>query len=162
LDAFKLVTQKEGGKGLGELYSGYWENISYAYPADVIKFLCYDSLSGGRKNLPPAQGAVYGAVATAVAQLITTPLDVVRNRIMAGEEQAVKGGDSESGSESSSSASYVDKLITLAREEGLEGLFAGATPRVGKALLSGAIQFATYEETKQAINRFLEEKFGGT
>jgi len=165
-DAFKLVTHNEGGKGLGELYSGYWENIIYAYPADVIKFLCYESLSGGRKNLPPAQGAVYGAAATAVAQLITTPLDVVRNRIMAGEEQAVKGGDSESGSEPSlsaaPSASYVNKLITLAREEGLEGLFAGATPRIGKALLSGAIQFATYEETKQAINRFLEEKFGGT
>jgi solute carrier family 25 S-adenosylmethionine transporter 26 len=41
----------------------------------------------------------------------------------------------------------------------LEGLFAGATPRVGKALFAGAIQFATYEETKQSINRFLDKKF---
>jgi len=152
VDAFKLATDKErGGKGLSELYKGYWENIIYAYPADVVKFVCYESLSGGRKNLPPAQGAMYGAVSTAVAQFITTPLDVVRNRIMAddGEESAKSAKDD----------SYVDKLTVLAREEGFEGLFAGATPRVGKALLSGAIQFATYEETKQSINRFLEKKF---
>ena len=147
VDAFKLATDKErGGEGLGELYKGYWENIIYAYPADVIKFVCYESLSGGRKNLPPAQGAAYGAVSTAAAQFITTPLDVVRNRIMAGDDEE-------------DSSSYVDKLTTLARAEGLEGLFAGATPRVGKAFLSGAIQFATYEETKQSINRFLDKKF---
>ena len=147
VDAFKLATDKErGGEGLGELYKGYWENIIYAYPADVIKFVCYESLSGGRKNLPPAQGAAYGAVSTAAAQFITTPLDVVRNRIMAGDDEE-------------DSSSYVDKLTTLARDEGLEGLFAGATPRVGKAFLSGAIQFATYEETKQSINRFLDKKF---
>ena len=155
VDAFKLATDKErGGKGIGELYKGYWENIIYAYPADVIKFVCYESLSGGRKNLPPAQGAMYGAVSTAAAQFITTPLDVVRNRIMADD------GDEET-AERANDGSYVDRLITLAREEGLEGLFAGATPRVGKALLSGAIQFATYEETKQSINRFLDKKFKG-
>ena len=96
--------------------------------------------------MPPAQGAAYGAVSTAAAQFITTPLDVVRNRIMAGDDEE-------------DSSSYADKLTTLARDEGLEGLFAGATPRVGKALLSGAIQFATYEETKQSINRFLDNKF---
>ena len=155
VDAFKLATDKErGGKGIGELYKGYWENIIYAYPADVIKFVCYESLSGGRKNLPPAQGAMYGAVSTAAAQFITTPLDVVRNRIMADD------GDEET-AERAKDGSYVDRLTTLAREEGLEGLFAGATPRVGKALLSGAIQFATYEETKQSINRFLDKKFKG-
>ena len=157
VDAFKLATDKErGGMGIGELYKGYWENIIYAYPADVIKFVCYESLSGGRKNLPPAQGAMYGAVSTAAAQFITTPLDVVRNRIMAddGDEGTAKRAND-------GSYTYVDRLTTLAREEGLEGLFAGATPRVGKALLSGAIQFATYEETKQSINRFLDKKFKG-
>ena len=64
---------------VSEFYSGYFENMAYAYPADVIKFLVYDKLSGGkRKNLPPVEGAVYGAISTAVAQLVTTPLDVVR------------------------------------------------------------------------------------
>lgn len=53
---------------------------------------------------------------------------------------------------------YVQSLITLGREEGLRGLFAGATPRVAKAILSGAIQFATYEETKQSIARMLQQR----
>ncbi len=53
---------------------------------------------------------------------------------------------------------YVQSLITLGREEGLRGLFAGATPRVAKAFLSGAIQFATYEETKQSIARMLQQR----
>jgi len=28
-----------------DLYTGYWENIIYAYPADVIKFVCYEALT---------------------------------------------------------------------------------------------------------------------
>jgi hypothetical protein len=48
--------------------------------------------------------------------------------------------------------SYVDRLACIAREEGVGALFAGSAPRVAKALLSGAIQFATYEETKQKMS----------
>ena len=50
--------------------------------------------------------------------------------------------------------SYIERLTTIAREEGIEVLFAGSFPRLGKALLSGAIQFATYEETKQKMGEF--------
>ena len=138
--------------GIKELYTGYWENILYAYPADVLKFLAYERLSGGRKNLSATEGAVYGAGATAIAQFFTTPLDVVRNRIMAGKSESLGGSSDES------SPSYVGKFIGLAREEGLKGLFAGASPRVGKAFLSGAIQFATYEETKKSIRQAFQIK----
>ena len=150
-----------GGGGLGGLYSGYLENIAYAYPADVIKFVCYDSLSGGRKDLPPALAAGYGAISTAAAQLVTTPLDVVRNRIMAGQGDGDGDGDGDGGDQSPAGASgpsYFGRLARIARDEGAAGLFAGARPRVGKAVLSGAIQFATYEETKQSMGRFLERR----
>ena len=50
--------------------------------------------------------------------------------------------------------SYIERLTTIAREEGIGALFAGSFPRLGKALLSGAIQFATYEETKQKMGEF--------
>jgi len=132
--------------GLDAFYTGYFENILYAYPADVIKFVAYDQLTGGRKNLPPAEGAMAGAAATAIAQLLTTPLDVVRNRIMAEKTTTVE------------KLSYTESLVQLARDEGVQGLFAGATPRVGKALLSGAIQFATYEETKQEIAKLFQRR----
>ena len=54
--------------------------------------------------------------------------------------------------------SYLETLTKLAKDEGVSGLFAGATPRVGKAFISGAIQFATYEETKQAIANLILQK----
>lgn len=150
LDAFKMVYEEGGGKngtGIDAFYSGYWQNILYAYPADVVKFVCYDAITRGKKNLPPLEGAVAGAASTAIAQLVTTPLDVVRNRVMAGEEP-----------ENEKPASYIGSLVKLAQEEGVEGLFAGASPRAGKAILSGAIQFATYEETKQKLNAFFQSR----
>jgi solute carrier family 25 (mitochondrial S-adenosylmethionine transporter), member 26 len=142
---------------LEAFYTGYWENILYAYPADVIKFVFYEQLTSGRrassKPMSPAEGAVFGAVATAVAQYVTTPLDVVRNRVMAGQQQVQQESP-----EKTSIERYVQSLVTLAREEGYNGLFAGATPRVGKAILSGAIQFATYEETKQELAKFFNRR----
>lgn len=124
------------------LYKGYPENVIYGFPADIIKFLAYDYLSGGKKDLSPATGAIYGALSTGLAQFITTPLDVARNRIMA----EVKD-DSDSGARDN----YVERLLKIADEEGIETLFAGTTPRIAKAMLSGALQFAAYEETKQKI-----------
>lgn len=150
-EAFQLVKDKasetNNSTGLEGFYVGYWENILYAYPADVIKFVLYDQLTGGRKDLPPFDSAVAGAAATALSQFATTPLDVVRNRIMAGTNGEAANNIK---------PSYVDTLIALAKEEGLNGLFAGATPRVGKAIVSGAIQFATYEETKQLFAKHFQ------
>ena len=137
----------------GRFYVGYWENVLYTYPADVIKFVTYDYLSAGRKNLPPLQGAIYGALSTATAQIMTTPLDVIRNRVMATTKTTATTADDD---ENIVKPTYLQSLTQLAKEEGMAGLFAGVSPRIGKALLSGAIQFATYEETKQVVANFFE------
>jgi solute carrier family 25 (mitochondrial S-adenosylmethionine transporter), member 26 len=154
-----------------DYYNGYWENIFYALPADVLKFVVYDYLSNGRRKseLSALDSAVLGAVSTAIAQLLTTPLDVIRNRVMAktGQREIImesRGLPTEASSttpvettdatRTMQKASYIEALLQLGREEGMAGLFAGATPRVGKALLSGAIQFATYEETKLQFAKF--------
>lgn len=166
LEAFQKVRQGNNSNnttnGVGDLYVGYWENVCYTYPADVLKFVAYERFSGGRKNLPPAEGALYGAAATAVAQFATTPLDVVRNRVMArtpASSTSSDTGDDQSGERKIPAPSYLESLTKIAKEEGVKGLFAGVSPRVGKAILSGAIQFATYEETKQVIaNSFQNSK----
>jgi solute carrier family 25 S-adenosylmethionine transporter 26 len=138
---------------VSDLYIGYWENVLYAYPADVIKFVAYDTLTKGRTDLSPIEGARVGAYATALAQLVTTPLDVVRNRLMTG-----KNNLGESLTEEEKKRGYLRSLVDLQREEGWTGLFAGATPRATKAFLSGAIQFATYEETKQSMSRMMLQR----
>jgi solute carrier family 25 (mitochondrial S-adenosylmethionine transporter), member 26 len=47
--------------------------------------------------------------------------------------------------------------LQVAKDEGLAGLFAGTTPRIAKAILSGAIQFATYEETKRQFLNWISQ-----
>ena len=144
-------------------YVGFWENIAYAYPADVLKFLLYDQWTaslGGKTNVTPLQGAIAGAGSTAVAQFLTTPLDVVRNRLMANSVNEEGDDDNKKVDETfAGRRSYWGTLKELAETEGLPGLFAGASPRVGKALISGAIQFATYEETKKDIAKLLQGSF---
>lgn len=162
IDAFKLAINGTNGGGVTELFRGYSENILYAYPADLIKFGAYEFLSEigkGKQNknmkivVSPAEGAVYGALSTGIAQLLTTPLDVVRNRIMAANGEKEKE-DARAATTITITPSYIERLTTIAREEGIGALFAGSFPRLGKALLSGAIQFATYEETKQKMGEF--------
>lgn len=156
IDAVRLTLQESNETlvdSIGEFYTGYWENVIYGLPADVIKFVAYEAMTGGRKDLSPLEGAEAGAVATAVAQLVTTPLDVIRNRLMTGKD--INGNPL---SEDEKKKSYIESLVTLARDEGVDGFFAGASPRIGKAILSGAIQFATYEETKQSITRLLQQR----
>ena len=193
---------------IGMYYTGYWENVIYAYPADVLKFVCYEQLSSRHlfvtiiENNQPnplisgIETALYGAIATALAQYITTPLDVVRNRVMANVtsvETAIASNttfimpseitnytvavfqnatlsdmsvslrdvmlqSSSSSSPSSFFSMYIRSIIQLGRNEGWDGLLAGSIPRLMKAFISGAIQFATYEETKQALITFLSQQ----
>jgi len=67
-DALQLTLNTTAGnsvfEGIGTLYTGYWENILYSLPADVIKFGVYESLTGGRKNFSPMEGARAGALST--------------------------------------------------------------------------------------------------
>eukprot|EP01083_Nonionella_stella_P027051 74396_1 len=172
IDAFRLAldTNSRNGtdiaSGINGFYTGYWENIAYAYPADVIKFVAYEKFTerrpGGKKGLKPAEAAIYGALATAVAQFTTTPLDVVRNRVMATvqdkDNSDLDDRDTNDNRQQDSPSSYFGSFARLAREEGIQGLFAGATPRVGKAFLSGAIQFATYESVRESIANVITNK----
>jgi solute carrier family 25 S-adenosylmethionine transporter 26 len=153
--------------GVSGLYVGYGENIMYAYPADIIKFGIYEYLTGGGTSgaVSPANGALCGALSTAISQFVTTPLDVLRNRIMAevtttttksSSPSYVADCDDDRENDARvairAGPSYVDRLTKIATEEGTGALFAGSWPRVAKAMLSGAIQFATYEETKQKMS----------
>jgi solute carrier family 25 S-adenosylmethionine transporter 26 len=154
IEAVQFTLKESNGTvldGIQEFYTGYGENLIYGFPADVIKFIAYEAATNGRRDLTPLEGAQAGAFATALAQLVTTPLDVIRNRLMTG-----KGQNGVPLSDEEKKKNYVQSLLTLAREEGMGGLFAGSSPRVAKAFLSGAIQFATYEETKQSITRLLQ------
>jgi len=140
-EAFQLERSQNGLSGF---YVGYQENIIYAYPADVLKFLIYEQLTTSLTTTTPLEGALAGACATAIAQFFTTPLDVVRNRVMTSNTEENQG--------------MMGTLGSIYRSEGWQGLLAGVSPRIAKAIISGAIQFATYEETKQQVLAFFQRQ----
>jgi hypothetical protein len=152
----KAALLEEGG--VRGLWRGYGENIICAFPADAVKFVVYEMLTGGRgkDSVPPLEGALAGAVSTAVSQIVTTPLDVVRNRAML--DRSAESGPAAEDRSPMFAVRYFKTLVDINREEGPSVLWAGLTPRIGKALLSGAIQFGSYELTKGSLGTYFNGK----
>uniref|UniRef100_A0A7S4C3C4 Mitochondrial carrier protein n=1 Tax=Chrysotila carterae TaxID=13221 RepID=A0A7S4C3C4_CHRCT len=146
LEAARKLYAEEGLRGF---YTGYVSNYAYAYPVDSIKFVLYELLKkrvraakGGAK-LSAVESAVGGAVSAVSAQSLATPLDVARTRAMTRPAGAPP-------------MSPIECVRAIAAEEGLPALFSGVTPKAVRAVLSGAIQFSTYEATKDFVNQLLK------
>ncbi|XP_073974887.1 S-adenosylmethionine mitochondrial carrier protein homolog isoform X2 [Rhodnius prolixus] len=81
---FKSILKKDGVNGF---YRGFWTTVLRDAPFSVIQFPLWEFFkSEFRQNtgheVTPAEGALSGAVAGAIAGALTTPLDVVKTRIM--------------------------------------------------------------------------------
>ncbi len=141
--------EKDGLRGvLSNLYSSYTSNYAYATPADMAKFVAYEGVTSSLFNVKEGQkvmgvqAAVAGALAGLASQMVTSPLDVARTRIMTREETTVEFGDNP-----------FLVLQSIAEREGVEALFAGLEPRAVRAIVSGIIQFASYESTQNALRQ---------
>jgi len=139
--------QEQGPSGF---YRGYASNLAYAFPVDAAKFVLYDSFKkelkqkNGGKKLSPIESAVFGGIATAVAQSVATPLDVARTRIMNADPSTPAGSDN-----------VLQILADVAATEGVGGLFAGIAPKLARAVVSGALQFSVLEQVKDSVNEAL-------
>ncbi|KAJ9553742.1 hypothetical protein OSB04_017787 [Centaurea solstitialis] len=106
-DALRLIVSKEGFKGL---YAGYGSFLLRDLPFDAIQFCIYEQLRIGyklaaRRDLNDPENAAIGAFAGALTGAITTPLDVIKTRLMIqGSGNQYKG--------------IVDCVQTILREEG--------------------------------------------
>lgn len=92
--------------------------------------------SPSTKTTPVPAHANAGAAAGAVTGLVTTPLDVIKTRLMIqGQDRVYKG--------------VVDCATKIAREEGTAALFRGWEPRVIWIGLGGCVFFTALEEAKK-------------
>ncbi|KAG5525344.1 hypothetical protein RHGRI_031874 [Rhododendron griersonianum] len=111
-DAVRCIVFKEGFKGL---YAGYGSFLLRDLPFDAIQFCIYEQLRIGyklaaRRELKDPENAIIGAFAGAITGAITTPLDVIKTRLM------VQGPANEY-------KSIVDCVKTIVREEGTPAFF---------------------------------------
>lgn len=129
------------------LYCGYWSTVLRDMPFSLIQFPIWEgfkkvwSLNIDR-NILPMESAICGAFAGGISAAITTPLDVIKTRIMLSHKN-----------ECSSKLKILYVIQNVYREEGLRGIFAGISPRVMWITLGGFIFFGTYEGASVIVTR---------
>lgn len=147
--AVRQILAKEGVRGL---YAGFGSFLLRDLPFDAIQFCIYEQLRIGLKkavnrDLLDVETALIGATSGAITGAVTTPLDVIKTRLMTqGAKAHYKGiGD------------CVSKII---KEEGTGALLKGIGPRVMWISIGGSIFFAVLERTKQLLAaRTLPDEF---
>ncbi|XP_072980746.1 S-adenosylmethionine carrier 1, chloroplastic/mitochondrial-like [Typha angustifolia] len=141
-DAVRLIVAKEGFKGL---YAGYSSFLLRDLPFDAIQFCIYEQLRIGyklaaKRELNDPENAVIGAFAGAVTGAITTPLDVMKTRLMVQGSQNQYTG-------------LLNCAQTILREEGPAAFLKGIGPRVLWIGIGGSIFFGVLERTKLLLSQ---------
>eukprot|EP00612_Vaucheria_litorea_P001680 CAMPEP_0171455120 /NCGR_PEP_ID=MMETSP0945-20130129/2143_1 /TAXON_ID=109269 /ORGANISM="Vaucheria litorea, Strain CCMP2940" /LENGTH=323 /DNA_ID=CAMNT_0011980299 /DNA_START=1 /DNA_END=969 /DNA_ORIENTATION=+ len=136
------IIKQEGFMGL---YRGWGALALRDLPFDIIEFPMYEYFKkewARIKGAPlaPWQGSLCGSIAGGISAALTTPLDVVKTRLMT---QTTENTLKYSG--------VLDCLKQVATDEGIGALWTGVVPRMSSIAFGGAIFFGAYEYAKAAI-----------
>ncbi|CDR46814.1 CYFA0S26e00364g1_1 [Cyberlindnera fabianii] len=148
LDTFKSVWRNESGEGIIRgFYRGWGTTIMREIPFTIIQFPLYEWLKktwakkNGKEVVNPLQGAICGSIAGGVAAALTTPLDVLKTRIMLNEKRV----------------GVLSLAKTILKEEGFKVFLSGIGPRTMWISAGGAIFLGVYETASTAL-RTIKEK----
>lgn len=123
----------------GGLYRGYGVTLLREVPFALIQFPLYERMkvewsSYQNIQVTPMQAAACGSFSGGIAGALTTPLDVIKTRLMIGEDKhgvAYKNA--------------VDVAVRIMREEGWRKFLSGIEPRVMWISIGGFVYFGAYE-----------------
>ncbi|KAL0961227.1 hypothetical protein HGRIS_006193 [Hohenbuehelia grisea] len=149
--AAKLILLAEGLRGF---YQGFGTTIMREIPFTSLQFPLYEFLKLrlssylGRRPLRAHEAAVCGSVAGGFAAAVTTPLDVLKTRVMLDIRDPSKAA----------SISLHSRLRSIYTTEGVGALFAGVVPRTlwisaGGAVFLGAYEWVVIRLQRQSINQ---------
>ncbi|KAK9746401.1 Mitochondrial carrier protein [Popillia japonica] len=131
------------------LYRGYGSTIIREVPFSIIQFPVLEYLKTLYKvylkdnsNLQSWEVANCGAIAGGISAAVTTPLDVVKTRIMLADKTLAASG----------TLTVRNMMKVVYKEKGMTGLFAGFTPRVMWITIGGYIFFGVYDFAKNFCN----------
>lgn len=134
LQTFQALWRNQRGEGLRGFYRGWSTTIMREIPFTVIQFPLYEwlkkrwSTSQGQQ-VNPLQGALCGSIAGGFAAAVTTPLDLLKTRIMLSDQRV----------------GPLALAKTILREEGFKVFFSGVGPRTMWISAGGAIFLGVYE-----------------
>lgn len=152
--SWKIACSAYRHEGIKGLYRGFGSTILREIPFSVIQFPILEHLKKSyrrsfKNNIPLEswEVAVCGSIAGGVSAAVTTPLDVVKTRIMLADRKKVRTGE----------MTVRNTLRQIYHTEGFRGLFAGFAPRVMWITLGGYIFFGSYDYAKNMCFRLMEE-----
>ena len=138
------------GDGLIGFYHGFGATILREIPFSLVQFPLYEGLKTAIKlhfdrEVGPHEAAVCGCMTGSFAAAVTTPLDVIKTRLMLGKDAQGKP--------------YKGVIDTAQRVfvEGNRGpsvFFAGVVPRVFWIGIGGFVFFGAYEASTKALVDF--------
>ncbi len=136
LAALRFILAQRGKIGVGgvwrELYRGWGVTVMREVPFTVIQFPLWEGMKtwkGGEKGVSAGESAVFGSVSGAVAAGVTTPLDVVKTRLMLEGERVGTG----------------EMVGRVWREGGWTAFFSGVGPRTVWISVGGAVFLGSYQ-----------------
>ena len=118
-----------------ELYRGWSVTIMREVPFTVIQFPLWESMkeyrrrTSGKEGITALESGLFGSAAGAIAAGITTPLDVLKTRMMLAKEKTA----------------MIPLLRQILKESGPRAFFAGIGPRVLWISAGGAIFLGSYQ-----------------
>ncbi|KAI0131164.1 mitochondrial carrier [Daldinia grandis] len=128
-----------------ELYRGWGITVMREVPFTMIQFPLWEALKGwgrrrkglgsGNVEVSAGESALYGSLSGAVAAGFTTPLDVLKTRVMLSKERE----------------SVFVVLKDLLSSHGIRPFFAGIGPRVMWISAGGAIFLGSYQWAVNAL-----------
>lgn len=145
-----LLSAKETfhADGFRGFYRGFGITVMREIPFTSIQFPLYESFKKqlavrlGRKSLYAHEAATCGSLAGGIAAAATTPLDVLKTRIML---------DMRAGAAQRSFTAYFGEIY---RTEGVKALFSGVVPRTLWISAGGAVFLGVYEWVIYGLRKY--------
>lgn len=135
------ILEKDGVLGL---YAGYSATLLRNLPAGVLSYSSFEYLKAAvlikknKSNLDPVESVFCGALAGAISASLTTPLDVVKTRLMTQIHGEIYGG-------------VIVTVKQILMEEGWVGFTRGMGPRVLHSACFSAIGYFAFETARLSI-----------
>ncbi|ERT03436.1 solute carrier family 25 (mitochondrial S-adenosylmethionine transporter), member 26 [Sporothrix schenckii 1099-18] len=133
--ALTLAAILRGPSVFRNLYRGWSATVLREVPFTVVQFPLWEAMKAWRRRNKNGQevsafeSAAFGSLAGGIAAAATTPLDVLKTRIMLSTERQ----------------SLVPLVRSIMAEQGVGAFFAGLGPRVTWISIGGAIFLGSYQ-----------------
>ena len=144
--ALRAILSQQKVIGMGgvwrEMYRGWSVTIMREVPFTVIQFPLWESMKeyrrrrSGRQVISAWESGFFGSVAGAAAAGVTTPLDVLKTRLMLAKDKTP----------------MIPMLKQILRDSGPRAFFAGIGPRVLWISAGGAIFLGSYQWAHNSLS----------